>query len=257
MGVGQMRESKDLLGDAGVEVCFETVTGGMHVAQVEVEHTSGADYFKDPLGRPWVRKVDMGWQELLAELVGWYLGNALGVPQPHGAFFKGPGTEVGWLSALISSPLHWNGAHAHFVKNLEGLGAMLTLDALIHNHDRHAKNILLTSMGDELDVWAWAIDAGASLVGYPQDFSDAGLSIPEKPNLARGLPVGLLEVGAYKAAKRAAELAGSVMLRQCVQQSCMLVGESGSDLLFSALSRRMEQATQLVERYIQVVGAIR
>lgn len=252
-----MRESKDLLDDLGVEPCFETVTGGMHIADVEVEHTSGADYFKDSLGRPWIRKVNMGWQELLAELIGWFIGNELGVPQPGGAFYKGEGTEVGWLSAEIASPLHWHGSHAHFVQNIDGLGAMLTLDALIHNHDRHAKNILLTSTGEEPDVFAWAIDTGAALVGFPGDFVDAGLSVPETPNLARGLPVGLMEVGAYKAARRAAELAGSPSLRQCVKQGCMLVGEKESDLLFTALSRRMEQATELVERYIQVVGAIK
>jgi hypothetical protein len=66
-----------------------------------------------------------------------------------------------------------------------------------------------------------------------------------------------MEVGAYKAAKRAAELAGSPLLRHYVKQSCMLVGEAGSDLLFSALSNRMEQATDLVDRYIKVVGAIK
>jgi len=56
-----MSEPKDLLDDLGFEPCFETVTGGMHVADVEVEHTSAADYFKDSLGRPWVRKVNLGW----------------------------------------------------------------------------------------------------------------------------------------------------------------------------------------------------
>jgi hypothetical protein len=252
-----MSKPEDLLGDLGFEPCFETVTSGMHVANVEVEHISAADYFKDSLGRPWIRKVNLGWQELLAELIGWLLGKELGVPQPAGAFYKGAGPEMGWLSAEIASPFHWHGSHAHFVQNIDGLGAMLTLDALIHNHDRHAKNILLTSTGEEPDVLAWAIDTGAALVGFPGDFIGAGLAIPEKPNLAPGLPVGLMEVGAYKAAKKAAELAGSAVLRHYVRQSCMLVGEKESDLLFTALSKRMEQATDLVDRYIKVVGAIK
>jgi hypothetical protein len=62
--------------------------------------------------------------------------------------------------------------------------------------------------------------------------------------------------GAYKAAKRATELAGTVALRHYVSESCKLVGEQASNILFEALSERMLRAPKLVERYLEVVGAI-
>jgi hypothetical protein len=65
-----------------------------------------------------------------------------------------------------------------------------------------------------------------------------------------------MELGAHKAAKRAAELAGSPLLQHQVAEACRLVGEQESNMLFSALSKRMQQATKLVDHYIEVVGAI-
>jgi hypothetical protein len=239
-----------------LEPCFRTVRGGTRIGAVQVEHTSEADYFQDSLGHQWVRKVHIGWQELLAEMLGCLMGRALGVHQPPGALFLGDNNERGWLSGFIPHTVHWAAGQAHFVQNLDQFGAMLTLDALIHNHDRHAKNILLTSTGEEPDMLAWSIDTGAALVGFPSDFVNVGLAVPEKPNIARGLPVGLMEIGAYKAAHKATELAGSELLRHHVAESCRLVGEQESDLLFTALSRRMEQATRLAEDYMKVVGAI-
>lgn len=237
---------------------LETVTGGISTGPVDVPHTSEADYFVDGLGRRWVRKslAQIGWQELLAEIVGWFLGRQLGVPVPDAAVLSPGSEDAAWLSAYIPHTVHWEAHHAHFVTDLNGFGAMLALDAIIHNHDRHKMNILLAPGAEEPDLDAWAIDTGAALVGFPADFAAAELEVPEKPKIARGLPVRLMEQGAYKAAKRAAELASSPVLQHQVAEACRLVGERESNILFSALSKRMKQATRLVERYIEVVGAI-
>ncbi|MBZ4419379.1 hypothetical protein [Myxococcus sp. RHSTA-1-4] len=193
---------------------------------------------------------------MLAELVGWFLGRDLGAPVPDAAILFPGRADAAWLSAYIPHPIHWEAHHAHFVTNLDAFGAMLALDAIIHNHDRHKMNILLTPGAEEPELDAWAIDTGAALVGFPADFAAADLAVPEKPNIARGLPVRLMEPGARRAARRAVELVESPALQHQVAGACRLVGEQESNILFSALSKRMKQATRLVERYIEVVGAI-
>jgi hypothetical protein len=164
--------SQVLLGPA-----LELVGAGISVGPVQVPHTSEAEYFVDALGRRWVRKslLHMGWQEMLAQAIGWFLGRALRVPVPDAATTKGNDGELGWLSSFIPHAVHWEPHHAHFVRNMESFGAMLTLDAIIHNHDRHRMNILLTPASEEPDLDVWAIDTGAALVGYPKTSWQPGL----------------------------------------------------------------------------------
>lgn len=114
---------------------------------------------------------------------------------------------------------------------------------------------MLTASPDEDQLMAWAIDVGDALVAYPSDFAKLDLAVPEKPNIARGLPLALMEAGAYRAAKRAAGLAGSMILKKYIFESCTIAGEKDGALLLEAVNRRMEHASELVEAYLKVLGA--
>ncbi|MBN1208217.1 MAG: hypothetical protein JXB05_25370 [Myxococcaceae bacterium] len=224
---------------------------------VDAENSSEAVYSMDALGRRWVRKKMLytGWQPILAESIGWLLAREIGLRVPAGAV-GGTGNELSWLSAYIGDALHWQRGLAHFVKNIDEFGAMLTLDAIIFNDDRHSKNILLVPDQGEEDYVAWAIDVGNARVGYPTEFAALGLDVPTKPNIARGLPIELMKVGAFAAAKKAAQLAGTQTLARYVGEACDVVGESTANLLLGALSERMKHAGELVERYMQVIEGI-
>ncbi|WP_426755664.1 hypothetical protein [Myxococcus sp. Y35] len=221
---------------------------------VDVDHSSEAVFAIDGDGRRWVRKKMLftGWQPILAESLGWLISREIGVRAPVGAVC-GSGDELSWLSAYVPHALHWQRNYVHFVRNIDEFGAMLTLDALLYNADRHAKNILLVPEQGEEELIAWSIDVGNALVGHPQDFMELGLRVPEKPNSARGLPIDLMRVGAFAAAQQASKLAGTPRLERYVAEACAIVGEGTAPLLLEAISRRMERAGDLVEEYLKIL----
>jgi hypothetical protein len=236
---------------------IERVSNVVDVRAVDVDHSSEAFFAIDADGRKWVRKrmLHTGWQPILAESLGWLVARELGVRAPTGAIC-GSGNELSWLSAFVPNAIHWRRNSAHFVKNLDEFGAMLALDSLLYNDDRHAKNILLVPDESEEDLVAWSIDVGNAWVGHPQDFVNLGLRVPEKPNTARGLPLELMKVGALRAAQQATRLAGTEKLEQYTKEACQIVGEETAPLLLEALSRRMERASALVEQYLKVLEGI-
>ncbi|MBZ4335487.1 MULTISPECIES: phosphatidylinositol 4-kinase [unclassified Corallococcus] len=233
---------------------IERVSAVVDARAVEVDHSSEAVFAVDGSGRKWVRKKMLytGWQPILAESLGWLIGRDIGVRAPVGAIC-GSGDELSWLSSYVPNALHWQRNYAHFVQNIDEFGAMLALDALLYNADRHAKNILLVPEQGEENLIAWSIDVGNALVGHPQDFIALDLGVPKKPNSARALPLELMRVGAFAAAKQAAKLARTSTLERYVTEACEIVSEGTAPLLLEALSRRMESAVDLVEEYLKVL----
>lgn len=146
-------------------VRFDHVTDG---GRVRVPHSSDARYCMSPDGRRWVRKraSETGFEALLAEALGWMLARELAVPVPDGAV-TGEGDDLSWLSEQVPAVQHWDASRVHYIHNLEELGRMLTLDAIVFNEDRHARNILLQPAPTELELRAWSIDVGDSPLGRP------------------------------------------------------------------------------------------
>jgi hypothetical protein len=220
---------------------------------VLVENTSNVTYAADGEGRRWVRKhvTNTGAQPMLAEILGWLLARELGIPVPDGAV-AGTGNDVSWLSSYVADVTHWEPARAHLITNLDGLGGALALDAIILNADRHAGNILLQTI-DPHHVVAWAIDHENATIGHPQDFARSPNHIPSTANVARGLPVELLEPGARDAAVAAANLPGW-LLAEIVAEACDITGERGGAVLTQALGARMAEAPRLTNAYLIALG---
>ncbi len=120
------------------------------VGRVVTDNSSDATYAVDSGGGRWVRKmyVNTGYQPVIAEALGWLIGREIGICVPDAAV-HGSGDDLSWLSSYIPHAQHWDGSKAHFIVNINELGAALTLDAVLHNHDRHRQNILLVPEGDE------------------------------------------------------------------------------------------------------------
>jgi hypothetical protein len=235
---------------------IEHVTSVMDDHSVPIDNSSDATYSISGDGRRWVRKpvMNTGVEPLLAEAVGLLLGKELHVPMPRGAV-HGAGNDASWLSEVIPSVLHWNPIRTHFIRNPEGFGRMLTLDAILFNEDRHAGNILLQPTPTPLDLRVWSIDMGRALVGHPEDFERVGLSSPDVRNLARGLPIDLLSEGAYLAAAEARGLAAG-LVRGIVQEACDLAREPQVARIFDALMHRLAHAPTVVDDYLSKIRAM-
>ncbi|MFZ5480538.1 MAG: hypothetical protein ACOZNI_27495 [Myxococcota bacterium] len=162
---------------------IERVGAVIAFERVKVPHTNEAWFVRDASGRVWVRKreSEMGPEGLLAEVVGWHVGRALGVSVPDAAISEGPEGRA-WLSRMVPNASHWAGQAALAFSGLDQLARIHLLDTLIANEARHMRNLLVE--GAELR----AIDQEEALVGHVADFVARDLRAPSPHNLARGLP---------------------------------------------------------------------
>lgn len=221
--------------------------------RVPIVASCDARWARDACGRTWLLKPDLAADQILAEAASHLLGRQLKVRQPAGAFLRGQGT-LNWLSERISGATeHWQLEHRDFISNPAEVGAMLALDALVLNEDRHELNILVAPQDDALlDVWA--IDNAAARVGVPHLYCAAALASPNPANHARGLPVALLRRHALDAALRAERLTWHE-IGAIVREACALVGESKHDDLTEALFMRCQHASRVVGEYLEALGA--
>jgi hypothetical protein len=222
---------------------------------IPVPNSSEAHWVQDASGRRWVIKWedDTGVEPLLAETVSWLLGDEIGVPQPKAAVFLDENHRA-WMSEVVPNVVHWEPRHAHLLINAQQLGAMLALDAICHNEDRHLGNILVQPDPDELHLRAYAIDSGSALVGW-KDFHSIGTAVPSPRNLAPGIPVDLLETGAMAAAQRATGLDPGEILAM-ISEACEIARDPGGVALNNALVVRLAQAPYLVAAYLERVRSV-
>jgi hypothetical protein len=243
----------DLFGRRILRVEAEDLVDGV---LVPVRNSSSARFSRSTDGRTWIRKREMetGYEAVLAEALGWMLANALKVPAPQAAI-SGQLGDLSWLSEEVPWVNQWHKDRVHYIQNLDDLGRMLTLDAIIHNHDRHAGNILLEPRPTDLELMTWTIDVGDCLLGHPQDLSDADLDLPSVKNVARGLPVERLREGALAAAEEA-ELVTKGLLKNMIDEACSLVREPLADVLLDAVWHRMRHARALAARYLSILESV-
>jgi hypothetical protein len=219
---------------------------------VPIDNGSMARWGRDAKGRTWVAKPGIGANEVLAEALAFMLGAELDVRQPQGAVFN-EGGSPGWLSAAVPGAAHWDRDLRDHIANIDEVGRMLALDAIIFNEDRHQQNMLLTPEDDGRFI-VWAIDAGNAELGCPADIRGRGVEPPGVGNHARGLPWALLHEPALGAAAVAASLPDEV-LRQIVVEGCAQTSEPQVEALVDALTLRCRHAPAIVARYMKDLGA--
>jgi hypothetical protein len=90
---------------------------------------------RDEQGNLWVRKRELHvtFPSIAAEIIGWHLARYLSVPVPDAAVYDDPRDEgsTSFLSKAIRPVVHWSSEKTLFVNNLEDLGNVLTLDAIL------------------------------------------------------------------------------------------------------------------------------
>lgn len=226
---------------------------------VPVQNGHRARYVIDEHGKKWVRKLeeDTGFQGLLAEAIVTLLGRHIGAPVPDGGIQVGVVGSQAWLSALVEDAIHWSPARRYHLLNPTEAGAMLALDAILLNDDRHSGNILLVPDPDEAHLRLHAIDGGNALVGWVGDYlAWPADEIPRIENQARGLPLDALREGAATAARVASEI-DRVLLREFVGEGCGFAREPDVDPLTDAIEARCRGAVDLSSRYLDALGALK
>lgn len=184
------------------------------------------------------------------------LGELLAVPQPRGAVYL-DGTEWSWMSERIEAAgEHWDPDMRDLVVNLDELGRVLALDALVFNEDRHRRNLLVQPVDDEGHLRVWAIDAGNAEIGYPDDFLQRTRTAPSPRNHARGLPIGRLAASALAAADVATNIPEQRLVA-LVAETCELGRENRTEKLNYAVLVRCRRAPEIVASYLDALGALR
>lgn len=224
------------------------ITGVTNLDAVPVANGSDAVYAVDSGGGRWVRKMLVGANDILAEAIGLLFSWHLGIPTPDGAVCN-EGGDMTWLSKFLVHTTHWSPSRAHLLDNPDDLGAILALDALIGNWDRHAGNLLLLSgvTIDQLSVFS--IDVANAWVGTPSDIAKRGAESPSVERLAPGIPVDMVRDGATAAAEETKRMSPELITSFC-REACLLAGSSEHDVLADALRKRCALAPHIVHEYL-------
>lgn len=228
----------------------EVVSWLTDLSPVTVPNTSDATYARDRSGRLWVRKrvEATGWPEIVGEALGLLLGRELGVPIPEGAVCLEP-EEESWLSLVRPNVSAWSPSASYTIENIEGFAAMLVLDAVLANTDRHGGNILLEDLGSA-SVRAWAIDQGNVEAAHPGYFRALERRLPPTMTIPEGMPLVLLREPALEAAE-AAEKLSSALLRSIAEEACDLGREEKArEKAVQGLQLRCASAVEITEAYL-------
>lgn len=240
-------------------VGIEVVTGVHDLGPMERPNSHDAAFARDSTGRLWVRKRQAAFTKhgLLAEIVGWLVGAALGVDQPTAAVAQDSEREWSWLSQWLNTTEHWGEHMAGSIANPGAVGTMLAVDALVANGDRHPGNILADVDDYDASLYRlWAIDWDAAVVGYIGEFEQLGCDCrPPVANHARCLPLVTLRDHALAAADRAVNLPAE-QLDWIAEDGRRVLAESElfRSRLSGALQRRCTAAPNIVSRYLELIG---
>jgi hypothetical protein len=238
-------------------VVHQTVVGrrpvgspGEYTEQPEWAQTSG------PPSESWVLKLarrGLG-RSIPAEAFTWLVGREIGVPLPDAALYAGEDGR-GFLSRRIPDARNWAPEDRDAVSNPREIGAMLALDAVLANGDRHQQNVLVVGMakGDRRLI---AIDHGRSDIVHEARLMALGEAPPrphpDRPDLDyRALrPAALAAAGALSALSEDTVTAW-------LSEAFLAQGEAVPAILPDLVLGRFNVAVRTVETYLDALGVDR
>lgn len=230
--------------------------------KIRLQGTIDHCYAVDGEGRRWFRKrdADTGPESMVAEAVCWLIAAEIGAPVPRAAVF-GEGTpELSWLSSVVEPMVHWQALYWPRVSNQQDLGAVIALDAVTLNEDRHQGNILLEPLPGG-DLRLWAIDSGMALIGRPSELAQRVKDVPKvtasRP-VMRG-PIALdVRAAAVEAARMIAKIPPSRLGDFAVEASLLVRREDAPDAaaLAHLLAERCRHAETLTDQMLRAIGEV-
>lgn len=189
-----------------------------------------------------------------AEAFAWLVGHQIGMALPDGALYAGD-AGVGWLSRRIPDARNWAPEDRDAVSNTEQIGAMLALDAVLANDDRHQQNVLVVA-GTPTGRSLIAIDHGRLNIVHEARLIALG-DAPPKPHDDRpALDYRALRPAALAAGDRMSALPDDTViawLSEAFQAQREQVPSGLPDLVL----RRFNVACKTVETYLNRLGVDR
>lgn len=222
------------------------------VEPVRANQTANAFYALDQDGDRWVAKMqaDTGWEEVAAESISWSLAMALGVSVPAAGTTGDQALDtLVWLSGYVENTCHWSPVFGSQVE-ANDLAAMLVLDALVMNPDRHANNVLVETRLDSTKK-VWAIDHGQAWVVMPEFIEKPATEPPSVRNLARGLYGGEVRECLSTVCQRARSLADHPDIDGWVNYAASLTNGFGRNVAPGAVTVALRARLQSVEELVQ------
>lgn len=211
----------------------------------------GARFITDSLGRRWVAKLKQPDSELIAEGLGLLLSQRLGVNTPQGAWVDEAGGR-GWASAYVSNATPWDAQTLAYIQNIEQIGKMLALDAVILNGDRHKDNVLLR-VRDELLIEVFSIDLGNAAIGdplqlHPNDVPNTDFTIPPLD-----IPLDRSIEEAMSSLAQDCTMVAGGEVTEYVRDVSRFVPIDPQDAAVSAIVARLRNAPQIIEAYLEAL----
>lgn len=225
--------------------------------KVTSPNTNAVEYVVDDDAREWVLKREMeGFNSVLSEAIGYCLSRLVGVPTPEGGILLESKDMPLWMCRRVPDVTHWDVSHMHKVINLDQVGAMLALDAVIGNADRHAGNILLEPRADGT-FFAHSIDVEQSWLLAPEDLCDESGPRSDLAPVHRQtrwlFPMVALSAHMTEAAK-AMESVSAQSIRGAVGYASGLLRDARTDSFTGPLHARFQIAQQLVNQRIKQIS---
>lgn len=207
-----------------------------------------------PDGREWLlkRMEDSGPEEIIAEGFAWLFGQTLGALIPPCALWR-DGTQIGWLSERVKDVEHWGAGLHQRINNPRQVAAMLVLDALLGNRDRHAANLLVDWSLDQTSARLWAIDHGSAGIADVHMFQQLGWAAPRPHRDSPHLPYRLLAPLAHDVAVDA-EALNAAQLRGQAEFAWSMVEQMPPTEIINLLVERCQRATKIVAEYLSFFG---
>lgn len=226
------------------------------------------DYGSDPHwavtadGAVWVhkRRDDLLQNGMIAEALAWMLGRELSAPIPDAAVVVVDHPEVGWLSRQVKCVTNWNPDCVDLVENLDQIGSVIALEAVLCETDRHNGNFLLEVTGSA-SLRLWAVDFALARIRVPDQLL---ANLDALPHIfAQGHPkvhlVGLPIDRVAKTALECAEVLRSVSpsaIREMVNEACAVSGATELRApLEECLSQRLRRGVILTEGHLRQLEA--
>jgi len=191
-----------------------------------------------------------GADALVAEVIGWHVGRWLGVPIPDAAIFAEPGGSS-WCSAVVPDVMHWDVAHLMDIENVDALGALMALDVVTMEVDRHAGNLLIGVESGRMALWV--IDQGAGRLGERSWFGQVGMATPAPSPIFRQLPADLVLEPSLAAAALATQITIDEA-RSIAADAYGALNQRPPAGLAELLHRRCAAAPAMVMKFLSEIG---
>ncbi len=233
-----------------------TYTGYVESPRPPLDTSASPRWVQTFDGRQWLlkREEDSAPEELIGEALGLFFGRELGARIPEAALFR-DGARRGWLSHSVSPADVWSPETRDLVANPAEVAAMIVLDAVLANQDRHAENVLVTPAVRGPGRVVWAIDHGAVIATDATRLLALGSTPPVPHANTPRFAFAALAARVEATAARLEQMPETSILG-LIDQAWAVGGRKVGPDHAARIRERCKVATVIADGYLHALGAL-